>query len=205
MTPEAPRSLRTIRWIARGQRDVGVGKALMDAVGDRPVVVEACKYLPYRMKNIVKTIDIQECFLLTRKGGVRQILGSRRRSYRPGSGRRAVGKRLERRGKLRRQCAGQRRGDDPAPNFRAGPGERRDVVDIERGETRRDARSETALLQEFAEGERGRREAARHANAGIGELTDHFAERCVLAADPVDIAHPQMVERNYPRFWTHAR
>ena len=199
MTPEAPRSLRTIRWTPADKRDVGMGKALMDAVGDRPVVVEAGKYLPYRMKYIVQTIDIKECFLLTRKGGVRQVFGRRRRSYRPGGVRRAVGQRPERRGKLRLQRAGQRRRGDPAPDFRTGARERRDVVDVERGETRRDPRPEIALREEFTKGERGRREPAGDANAGIRELTDHFAERRVLAADLVDIPHPQTVERNYPR------
>ena len=98
------------------------------------------------------------------------------------------------------QCAGQGRRGDPAPDFLAGASQRHHVVDIERPEPCRDAGSEIALRQEFPECERCGREAAGNADAGIRELTDHFAQRRVLAADLVDISHPQTVERNYPRF-----
>jgi hypothetical protein len=43
---------------AGGERDVRMRIALVDAVGDRTVVVERCEYLSYRMKNILYTIDI---------------------------------------------------------------------------------------------------------------------------------------------------
>ena len=36
-----------------GERDVRVGKPLMDPVGDGAVVVKGCEYLLYRLKNIL--------------------------------------------------------------------------------------------------------------------------------------------------------
>src|SRR2546422_790558 len=57
------------------ERDVRVRVALMHAIGDRTIVIEGGKYLFYRMKNIIYTIDIKECFLLSRKGSVSHILG----------------------------------------------------------------------------------------------------------------------------------
>ena len=49
----------------------------------------------------------------------------------------------------------------------------------------------SVLLQELAKRIRRRREAARHADAGRCKLADHFAERRVLAADLLEIAHAQ--------------
>ena len=40
------------------QRDLGVREALVDAVGDRPVVVERGEYLAYRLNNVIYTTDI---------------------------------------------------------------------------------------------------------------------------------------------------
>ncbi len=71
------------------QRDVLVRESLVDAIGDRAVVVEARKYLLYCMKNIVQAIDIKKCFLLAGERRVGQVLGGRRRAHRPGRVRRA--------------------------------------------------------------------------------------------------------------------
>jgi hypothetical protein len=49
-------------------------------------------------------------------------------------------------------------------------------------------------------GVRRRGEAARHANAGVGQLADHFAERRVLAADLFDVGHAQFFEGDDKRF-----
>ena len=83
MTPEAPRSLRTIRWTPADKRDIRVGESLVDAIGDRPIVVEARKYLLHCMKYIVQTFDIEICFLLAGERGLGQVLGGGRRAHRP--------------------------------------------------------------------------------------------------------------------------
>ena len=54
---------------------------------------------------------------------------------------------------------------------------------------------EPLMREELPERVRGGREAARHAYAGGGKLADQFAEAGVLAADRLDIAHPQLFER----------
>src|SRR5690606_14443179 len=52
-----------------------------------------------------------------------------------------------------------------------------------------------ARLEEFAKGLGGRGEAARHPDSGRRQLADHLAERCVLAADDLDVIHAELVER----------
>ena len=60
---------------ARGQCDVRMHKPLVDAVGDGAIIVERGKYFIYSMKYIRQSIDIKECFLLSRKRGVGEVLG----------------------------------------------------------------------------------------------------------------------------------
>ena len=60
------------------------------------------------------------------------------------------------------------------------------------------------MREEFAEGECRGRKPAGDANSGVRELTDHLAQRRVLAAHLVDVAHPQAFEGNYPRVLTHS-
>ena len=71
-----------------------------------------------------------------------------------------------------------------------------DVVDVEVGERVADARVEAALRQKIPIGLRGGREAAGHAHAELGQRADHLAERGVLAADRLDVAHAQTLETN---------
>ena len=51
--------------------------------------------------------------------------------------------------------------------------------------------------QEVAESQRRSGETGRHAHAGFGELTDHLAQRRVLATDDFHVGHPQLLKRNY--------
>ena len=99
----------------------------------------------------------------------------------------------------------ERRFDDPAPNFGASLGQRADVVDVESRKARCDRAREVVVGEEFAEGRGGRREAARYPNAGATELPDHLAERCVLAADLVDVGHAQALEGNDAGGLAHRR
>ena len=68
------------------------------------------------------------------------------------------------------------------------------AIDIERVERVVDLLVQSGLRQELAVGVRRRGEAAGNADAGIGELRDHFAKRRVLAADLVDVGHAQFFE-----------
>ena len=171
---------------ARRQRDVGVREALVDAIGDRAVVVERREYLSYRLKYIIYTIDIKKCFLLTGERGIGQVFGGRRRAH---------GKRRVRRAdrvsaayaapmaSASAGCSGASR--DPAADLAPGLGQR-----VERRSTSsaaqaiaRSGASRSLLAEEVAKGRGRRGEAARHPDAGAGELADHLAQRRVLAAD----------------------
>ncbi len=89
--------------------------------------------------------------------------------------------------------------DDPLTDLLARFGERLHVVDVERLETFGDAFGQIVVMQEVAESQRRGGETGRHAHAGFGELTDHLAQRRVLAADDFHVGHPQLLERNYIR------
>ena len=52
---------------ARGKRHLGLGVALVHAVGDRPVVIQRREDFLNSVKNIIYAADIKERFLLSRK------------------------------------------------------------------------------------------------------------------------------------------
>jgi hypothetical protein len=51
------------------------------------------------------------------------------------------------------------------------------------------------MMQEIPERLRRRCETRRYAHAGIGKLTDHFAQRGVFAPHCIHIAHSKLLER----------
>ena len=184
---------------AGGERDVRVRETLMDAIRDRPVVVEAGEYLFYGMKYIIQAIDIQECFLLAGKGGLGQVLGRRRRAHGPGGCRRRVGKRPI----GRREVRVERRAATARP--RPSRGFRRRRAPAPRHRRRRARQAAPRCVSSSSLCARN----SRKANAVVAkppgtrmpasrELADHFAQRRVLAADLVDVAHPQAIEGNHP-------
>jgi hypothetical protein len=90
----------------------------------------------------------------------------------------------------------ERRVDHPAADLGAGHGQRLDVVGVQRSKARIDLVSEAAVGQELPEGMRGGGEATGHPHAGGSKLADHFAEAGVLAANDLDVGHPQLFERD---------
>ena len=95
------------------------------------------------------------------------------------------------------QLHGQCFGHDPAADFRAGFGELLDIINVESGQFLVDALVETVLIQKVAEGLRGRGEPPGYLYPEWGQVADHFAEGCVLAAYSADIAHSKAVQRDY--------
>ena len=73
-------------------------------------------------------------------------------------------------------------------------GELVDVIDVQTPELAADARLEAALREEFAIGVCRRGEAPGHLHTELGERADHLPERCVLAADTVDVTHAKLFE-----------
>ncbi len=188
---------------ADGERDVGVNIALMDAIGDRPVVVEGSKYLFYRMKKIIYAIDIKECFLLTCKGGVGEILSGCRRANRDTDTGRFGAEPLVGGADGGLELRRERSGRDRASDGRATPPERGNVVDVERREPLLDAMPEAVFVEELAECEGSRRKAAGHADPGSCELADHLAERSVFSSDAIDVGHPQLIEPDHSFLLSH--
>ena len=148
-----------------------------------------------RILDLRQADDVQEGFLLPGERGVGQILGGGRGTHRDrgrGAGHLAqlipalVDRFLQRRL--------ERRFDYPAPNFAPGLRQRVHITRIERFEPTVDPFAEAGLRHEIPEGLRGGREAPGHRHAQLRELTDHFAQRCVLAADVRQVAHAQLVQ-----------
>src|SRR6185437_15763225 len=57
-----------------------------------------------------------------------------------------------------------------------------------------DAAGQAALREEFAEGIGGGGEPSGNPDSRPGKPADHLAQRRVLAADPLDIGHPEPIE-----------
>jgi hypothetical protein len=57
-------------------------EAVMDAVGDGPVVIQGGVDLTDRLQNVLDPLNVQKGLLLAGERRVRQILGGRRRANR---------------------------------------------------------------------------------------------------------------------------
>jgi hypothetical protein len=68
---------------ARRERHLGVGEAVVDAVGDGAVVVERGENVLDGEQDVVDAADVQEGFLLARERGVGEVLGGGAGAHRP--------------------------------------------------------------------------------------------------------------------------
>ena len=106
------------------QRHVGVLEAVVDAVGDRPVVVQAGEHLVDPARDVFQAAHVEEGLLLARERGVRQVLGGGRGAYRDLD---IVAEALEHLAPGTAyglaECFGQRGFDDPGADFLAGLGQ----------------------------------------------------------------------------------
>ena len=130
------------------------------------------------------------------KRRVRQVLGGGRGAHGHGDVAAAVlGAQLRVGGAdVRVELRLQRRVDHPAADLAAGGGQRRHVLDVERGELVEDALVQVVVGDEVLEGLGRRRVAARHGDTEACQVADHLAERGVLAADPGQIGQAQRVQ-----------
>ncbi len=71
---------------------------------------------------------------------------------------------------------GQGCGEDPFADALSAGGERGEILDVEAGKFRLDARGEPMLGQEFAESRGGGGKAIGNAHAETREACDHFAQ-----------------------------
>src|SRR5574338_1420979 len=178
-----------------GERHLGVGEALVHAVGDGPVVVEGGKHLLHGVEDVLVAVDIQEGLLLAGEGGVGQILG--------GGGGTHGEAALALRGDLvvggfdlRFEPGREGRVHDPLTDLRAGLQEGIHVVYIEPVQGGIDTVGQPFVGQECAIGLGGGGKATRDAHAG-GQLADHLTEAGVLTAHLLDVSHAQFFKGNH--------
>ena len=180
-----------------GQRDIGVDEALVHAVGNGAVVVERSENFLDGVQDVFQADDVEEGFLLAGEGSIRQIFGGGGGTHGEGHVGGGIGDQaLVLLGDGDGQFHRERGIHDPLADLGTAGGECVDVFDIERVEGGVDLVIEAALRQEIAVGLRRGREAARHANAGISQLADHFAKRRILAADLFNVVHAQFFKGN---------
>ena len=170
-------------------------KALVDAVTDGAIVVERGEHLLHAVQHVVDAHHVQEGLLLPGEGGVRQVFSGGGGPHRETA--RAVGiqsRELGSNGGL--QIGRKGRGTDPSADFLTCLREGAHVLGVERRQARGDAVRQPAVLQEPPEAQRRGGKAAGHTHARGRQLADHFAEGGVLAADRLDVGHPQMFKRH---------
>ncbi len=183
---------------AGGERHHVVGEALVHAVGDSAVVVQRGEHVLDLVEHVIDAGDVEVALLLAGERGVRQVFGRGRRAHRErGLGALALGDAFEMLADLLLQARLERRRGDPFADFLAGRGQRLDVVDVQAGQALGNALGQVVVLEEIAESQCRGGKTARNAHAGAVQLGDHLAQRCVLAADDLDIGHPQLLERQH--------
>src|SRR5260363_134080 len=87
--------------------------------------------------------------------------------------------------------------EDPLTDFIAGSGQRHHMINIQIVQAARNLCAQTLLSQKIPIRARGRCKSARHPNARLRQLTDHFSQRSIFAADRGDIPHPQLFKRQH--------
>ncbi|MNT06434.1 hypothetical protein D3C72_1410990 [compost metagenome] len=156
------------------QGDVGVGVALVHAIGNGAVVVQRREHVADLVQHVVDAHDVQEGFLLAGERGVGQVFGRGGRAH--GERTLAVGVELgEGVADLGFEFRRERRIDDPLADLRAGGSQLAHVFGVQRGQAFSDPLVQAGGLQEIAEGVGGRGKAARHADTRARQLADHFA------------------------------
>src|SRR5260364_14879 len=98
---------------------------------------------------------------------------------------------------LLNQCGLQWGIEDPLTDFIAGSGQRHHMINIQIVQAARNLCAQTLLSQKIPIRARGRCKSARHPNARLRQLTDHFSQRSIFAADRGDIPHPQLFKRQH--------
>src|SRR5260363_418922 len=76
--------------------------------------------------------------------------------------------------------------EDPLTDFIAGSGQRHHMINIQIVQAARNLCAQTLLSQKIPIRARGRCKSARHPNARLRQLTDHFSQRSIFAADRGD-------------------
>jgi hypothetical protein len=184
-----------MRWMPADRATSLMFKALMHAIGNGAIVEERGKDFLDGDQDIVDALDVEEGFLLTGEGGIRQVLGGGGRAHGPGDFAARLGHQL-----LVIVIDGGFEGGreglfhDPAPEAGTDLGQLGDVVHVQIIEQGLDALVQSVLGQELAVGVGGGGEAAGDPHADFRKVMDHFAQGGVLAAHDGHIVHAQVAE-----------
>ncbi len=171
-------------------------ETVVHAVGDGAVVVQRGEHFLDLVHDVVGTGHVEEGFLLSGEGRIRQILGGGRRTHGHGNVAAAIlGAQLGIGGAdVLVQLRLQRGVHYPAADFLAGGGQRIDVLDVQRGQPVEDALGQVVVRDEVLEGFSGGGITARHRNAQTGQVADHLAQGRILAAYAGQIGQTQFVQ-----------
>jgi hypothetical protein len=185
---------------AGGQRDRLVLEAVVDAVGDRPVVVERGEHLADRSQHRVDAPDVEEGLLLAGEGRVGEVLGrcagpDGERHLRP----RLLDQLVVGLADVRLEVVRERLLDHRGPDLLAHLGEPAYVVGVEVPQQLLDPVGQARVTDERLVGRRRGGEAVRHLHAEVGEVGDHLAQRGVLAADLLEVVHAEVAEPAHVR------
>ncbi len=166
------------------QEHVFMLEAVMHAIGNRTIVVEAGEHFLDLVHHIVGAGHIEEGLLLACERGVRKVLGGCRGAHGHGNVAAAVlGAQL---GVGAADVAVQVRLqwgiDHPAADFLAGQRECIDVFDIQRCQPVEDALGQIVVRDEVLESFRGGRISTRNRDAQPSQVADHLAKRGIFTA-----------------------
>ena len=216
MTPEPPRSERTICCTPTDSATFRWSKPFVVAVADRPVGEQRGEAAPAGIEQRRLAADVEEGLLLAGEARVRQVLGRRAR---PDGDIGIVPAHL-----AAQVAVG---GADRFCGFFRPVGTSEGMADalarllqrllpvVEVGQRRTNDFGEPVRLDKAPVGAGGGREAGRHLDAFGGQSPQHLAERGVLAADPRHVADSDIDQpdglrfpfrhRRFPSMRTHHR
>ena len=169
-------------------------KALVNAVADGTVVVKRRKHFLHAGENLIDPHHIEVRFLLTSKGGVRQVFCGRGRTHGDRDFFLTVLQPIVELTNFFFEFRREGRFFHPTADFGTGFGKRMHVFNVKTFETLGDTRFKTAFLNEKPERFSRRREAVGHTDTRRRELAEKFAQRRILAADAVNVSHAQLAE-----------
>ncbi len=182
---------------AGGQGHQFVVEALVHPVADGAVVEQGGEHFLHRHHHMVEAANVEEGFLLTGEGGVRQVFGGGGRAHRHRQFAVAAAHLLigvaDRRFQLRLEGGVHHPFTDLLTGFR----QSHHVFHVQRPERLIDLGGQIVVLEEVAESFRGGRKTARDGHAGRRQVADHLAKGGVLATDALDIALAQILKPDY--------
>ncbi len=158
------------------------------------IVVERREDAFHGLQDIVLSAHVQECLLLSGERGVGHVLRGRGGA----DGERAVGKPAAERSislaDFDAEVIGEPGLQDRRPDLPPRAGQRGDILDVERGELFAHARLKPGGLDERMKGVGRGGEPVRDQDTDPGQLSEHLAQRGVLAADLRKVGHPDLAE-----------